>query len=288
MTYRLLNDIDFEGVDCSKLEQIKENDKFNDIFDGEGHTILHLAPKTQWGTTGLFAKIGISGILKNIHIKSCNSRFDKSPSSKQGAGILAGINYGIITNCSVENGVLNSTEQSTPTGGIVGYSYGDIINCSTTDMTIKGKDNFCGGIVGVSQGNIINCFSANNNIAGTGSNGGISGESIPNPTTAIYNCYVYALQIKKLKGGLFYGTATNSTVIHCFYPSASFALIGSGSNNQATNNQIFQSDFTYDSTPIYQLLNEWINSQAPILYPNFTFTHWTDGGNDLPAIFLKQ
>lgn len=286
-TYYLLNDIDFEGVDCTELEQIKENDKFNDIFDGQGHTIFNLTPKTKWGTTGLFAKIGTSSILKNIHIKSCNSTFDKSLSSKQGAGILVGINYGIIINCSVENGVLNSTEQQTPTGGIVGYSYGNIVNCSAKDMTIQGNNNFCGGIVGISQGNIINCFSANNNIAGTGSNGGICGKSIPNLTTSIYNCYVYALQIKKLKGGLFYGTATNSTVAHCFHPNTSLALIGSGSSNQVTNNYIFLSDFTYNSIPIYQLLNEWIDSQAHILYPNFTFTHWTDGGSDLPAIFLK-
>lgn len=292
-TYRLLGNIDFAGVDCTELEQIKENKTFEDIFDGQGYTISNLTPKSGWGTTGLFAKIGTNGVVKNIHMKSCSTTLSTNPKSGTAAGILAGVNKGIIANCSIEDSELNTIAQGTPTGGLVGYSYGTIINCSIKKTTLKSKNFACGGIAGNSQGNIINCFSANNSITGTGTDtnsGGICGRSEFEIPTTITNCYVYALQVRKVNGGLFYGIAKNSIIDHCFYTTGSTTyastFIGKGSNNQTENNFLYQPEFTVNSIPIYQLLNEWITDTAPTLYPAFTFTHWTSGGKDLPAIFI--
>lgn len=294
-TYRLLGDIDFAGVDCAELEQIKEGNtsKFEDVFDGQGYTISNLTTKSGRGTTGLFARIGINGVVKNIHLKSCSTTLSTTPKSGTAAGILAGVNEGIIANCSIEDGELNTIAQGTPTGGVVGYSYGTIINCSVKKTTLKSKNFACGGIAGNSQGNIINCFSANNSITGTGTStnsGGICGRSEFEIPTTITNCYVYALQVRKVNGGLFYGIAKNSIINHCFYTTGSTTyastFIGKGSNNQTENNFLYQPDFTINSIPVYQLLNEWITDTAPTLYPTFTFTHWTSGGKDLPAIFI--
>lgn len=43
-----------------------------------------------------------------------------------------------------------------------------------------------------------------------------------------------------------------------------------------------------ENIPIYQLLNQWIDETAPTLYPDYTFTRWTDGGESLPAIFITD
>lgn len=265
-TYYLLNDIDFTGVDCTDLEQIGQltNKKyFSATFDGQGHNILHLTPKSGYGTTGLFSAIGTTGIVKNLHLKSCSVTIGTSPGSKSGAGILAGINMGIIINCSVKDGTINTTAQTTSTGGIAGECRsGSIINCFASNLNVT-SNNSCGGICGVSN-------------------------NISDITSIIENCYIHNLKVKKTNGELFYGRATNATVKNCFYNIAytSYAsqIIGSGSGNSQQNIYIYQSDFTYSGIPVYQLLNEWIEQTAPTLYPDHIFIRWTDGG-ELPAIF---
>lgn len=291
MTYRLLNDIDFEGVDCSKLEQIKENKEFNDIFDGQGYTISHFIPHSGNGTTGLFAKIGKTGIVKDLHMKSCSVTIGPKPGSKSGIGIIAGINMGIITNCSVKAGTLNGIAQPTTTGGIAGVSKGSIVNCLVANMKITSGENSCGAITGHSQGYILNCGSVNNKIESKTYYGGISGNSSSELPTYINNCYVYNITASKTNGGLFYGTAKNSTYSHSFYETSKSNiqyLIKENNNNIKTNIFKYESDFTYNSIPIYQLLNQWIDETAPTLYPDYTFTRWTDGGENLPAIFVTE
>lgn len=291
MTYRLLNDIDFEGVDCSKLEQIKESDEFNDVFDGQGYTISHFIPHSGNGTTGLFAKIGKTGIVKNLHMKSCSITIGSKPGSKSGVGILAGLNIGVITNCSVKSGTLNAIAQPTTTGGIAGMSKGSIINCLVANMEITSGESSCGAITGYSQGYILNCGSVNNIMKSKSYYGGISGNSSSEIPTHIDNCYVYNITASKANGGLFYGTAKQSVYSNSFYETSKSNikyLIKDGTNNTKTNIFKYESDFTYNSIPVYQLLNQWIDETAPTLYPDYTFTRWTDGGESLPAVFVTE
>ena len=289
-TYYLLNDIDFKGVDCTNLEQIKDrSSKFKDIFDGKGHTISNFTPKTQNGTTGLFGVIDAVGIVKNLRLKSCNTTITKDCGT--GAGILVGACYGTLTNCSVEDSNIESTTKSIIMGGLVGELRGGRI----TDCLVKHTNIFTitvgGGITGSSYGTILNCFSANNHIKGKDNSGGISGKSNTGLSTSIVNCYVYANTFLTAKSGLFFGVATASTVKQCFYFPQS-ALIGSGTsstNNMVPENSLYNSDFTDESNiPIHQLLNQWIDEKAPKLYPDYTFTRWTDGGESLPAVFVTE
>lgn len=289
-TYYLLNDIDFEGVDCTKLEQIKDrSSKFKDIFNGQGHTISNLTPKTQNGTTGLFGVIDAVGIVKNLHLKSCNTTITKDCGT--GAGILVGACYGTLTNCSVEDSSIESTTKSITMGGLVGeLRGGGIINCLVQHTNIS-TITVGGGITGSSYGTILNCFSANNYIKGKDNNGGISGKSNNGLSTTIVNCYVYTNTFLTAKSGLFFGVATISTVKQCFYFPQS-ALIGSGTsstNNMVSENSLYNSDFTDENNiPIHQLLNQWIDETAPTLYPDLNFTRWTDGKENLPAVFVLE
>ena len=282
MTYRLLNDIDFEGVVCTDLEQIKDRDsRFKDIFDGQGHTISNLTPKTKNGTTGLFGAIDTEGIIKNLHLKSCNATITKKGGT--GSGILAGACYGTLSNCSLEKSSINS-QVSTDTGGLLGtLRGGTIINCHVQNSKILSNSSTVGGITGISYGTILNCFSANNTIKSNSNYiGGISGKSITDITT-IANCYVYSNALpSNNRSGLFFGAAKKSKITHCFYFSQA-SLIGKtdSSDNTISDNSYFTDE---NKNQICPLLNQWIEDNAGISYPNLTFTSW-ESSNDFPAIF---
>lgn len=292
-TYRLLNDIDFEGVNCSMLEHIgNNNNHFNDIFDGQGHTISNLTLKSASMTTGIFGHVGSTGIVKDLHVKSCNATITGSSSS--GAGVIAGINLGVILNCSVEDCTLTST-QNILLGGIAGSSQNAIINCQVQNSVLY-SPNSTGGIAGNSSGIVLNCFSAYNKIE-TKSNygGGISGISISAPTT-FSNCYVHDNTLKQSNSyGLIAGAAKSSTITHCYYYSSkTMGLTGSNANtskNELSDNISYKSNFTdtANGIPIYELLNQWIDTKAPTLYPDITFLRWDkDEENNLPAIFIDR
>lgn len=290
-TYYLLNDIDFTGVDCKNLKPIKDRySKFQDVFDGKGHTISHLTPKAAYGVTGLFGWIDTNGTIKNLHLKSCKATITEDCGT--GTALLAGACYGTISNCSIEGCTL-STEKSTPMGGLVGALYGGtLINCSVQQTKLSSIIS-AGGIVGYSYGKIINCFSSNNTIEGRDNSGGISGKADNGKPTILANCYVHSNRFSFAESGLFLGVATHATLTGCFYSSASsWPLIGGGTgskDNVTSENMPYTAAFTdAEDTPVYQLLNRWIDETAPTLYPEHTFTRWTDGGESLPAVFVHK
>lgn len=304
MTYRLLNDIDFEGVDCTNLEHVgsylpNDGPHFSGIFDGQGYIISNLTPVTKWATTGLFGAIDRNSIIKNLHVKSCNVSITKnSNSTAQGTSILVGYNKGKILNCSVEDCKItaNPTDrnQSAYTGGVAGTSTGQIINCYVKNINIdysnKSKINAkpAGGLAGSSQGLILNCYSTNNIIKNRGSyNGGICGEV--SKAAHIENCYVYSIDQVATKG-LLAGKADNSFFSHNCYYNTTVQLIGQNTQaNQISENIKYTNTFTDEAgIPIYQLLNQWIDETAPTLYPNYTFIRWTDGNESLPAVFVTE
>ncbi len=301
-TYRLLGDIDFTGVDCAELEQIgyaKTDSYFSDIFDGQGYTLSNMQLKPYWGTTGVFGAISTNGIIKNLHVKSCNVNITKqSDSTKEGTSILVGRNSGKILDCSIKdcNITANPTKsnQAAPTGGLAGNSTGEIINCHVNNINIHIKyesktitKQEAGGLIGFCQGVILNCYSANNTIRNQESyTGGICGKT---STAHIENCYIYSLDIVKNKGGLFVGTSANSNFTHNCYYGVTIPIIGRVNGDQTSRNIQYTNDFTDASnTPVYQLLNQWITDIASTLYPDYTFTSWTSGGKDFPAIFIER
>ena len=303
-TYYLLNDIDFKDVDCTELKQIgyaQTNYYFSQTFDGQNHTLYNIPINSSNGTTGVFGAVNITGIVKNLHIESSKvSITSKSKSTAEGTSILVGRNKGKILNCCVKECQIaanpTKTNQSANTGGIAGTSTGEITNCYVTNTQIiydansKIKAGPAGGIAGSSQaqGLIANCYSANNIIKNRESyNGGICGKA--SDGAHIENCYVYNIDLITTKG-LFAGIAANSFFIHNYYDNAKITFIGKNDDgNQLSKNAQYTGTFmNKENIPIYQLLNQWINETAPTLYPGYPFTRWTDGGENLPAVFISE
>lgn len=289
-TYYLLNDIDFKGVDCSKLEYVggwSNRDRiFRDIFDGRGHKISNLILKPFNGHAGLFGKTGSSSIISNLHMESCSAYIkanDKSASS--GIGTIASFNLGTIINCSVKNCFIMS-EQEVDTGGLVGCSKQAIINCKVENTNISSKY-YTGGLAGNACGIILNSFAANDTVKSTSNySGGLIGRSFPSMTVIMANCYVHAITLPSIQRGALIGNSNQYHINNLFYPISSPNPIG---NIKTTVTGASPYHFTNETKDaIYQLLNQWIDETAPTLYPDYTFTRWTDGGESLPAIFITD
>lgn len=125
--------------------------EFAGIFDGRGHTVSGLFINKTGSTDfvyGLFDTVNASGTIQNVNISNSYIRGAKY------IGAIAGVNYGIISNCTNAGTVRGSVE----VGGICGLNYGMITNCGNTG-TVKAKENV-GGVCGKSTdgGVISNSF----------------------------------------------------------------------------------------------------------------------------------
>lgn len=283
--YYLLNDIELTEEECNSLETIgyNKNKSFSNTFDGLGHTIYNLKFKAQNGFGGFFGKTEATSIIKNLTISNGSGAVKKGD-HESGIGFIAGQCYGTISNCHVINSTLTD-EESVYTGGIAGYTIGKIINCSVTNTTLDSSIASLGFITGyLNKGKIINSYSFKNTIKGkTNSRGGITGYST---SSIITNCYVYKNsyndQIKNK--GLIIGSATNTTVEYCYYnPSTTIDIIYNMPNNCTMNsNYEISTSFTSTekNTPVYQLLNQWIEEQTTY---NDTFRQWTTAADGSPC-----
>lgn len=283
MTYRLLADINFEGVDCTELSYIGHSDQpFGDIFDGEGHTISNLEVIVYDGTTGLFGVINPSSTIQNLHLDNCCTPTIKK-SSSQGAGLLVGLCYGTVTNCSVTHGSITD-EIASPTGGLVGtINGGTVSNCYVTNTTIS-SIGYTGCIAAriFNGGNIINTYSSlnTNSTPNTTHSGGFCGQ-IKNGS--IINCYVYKISQSSNYKGQLVGYAETCTLSHCYYNLSEEKrplIYQEKGTNVCESSEQFTSDFVASSTStsIVKLLNEWIAEKA--------YTSWKeDESGTLPAIF---
>jgi hypothetical protein len=127
--------------------------------------------KENGNNTGLFATLAEGAEVRNLKIAdSCVY------TSGSNAGVIAGENYGKITNVSVSAGL---TSKASCLGAIAGKNYGEI-SCSASCGIVEG--NFCvGGIAGANFGTISYSYTANDGIIsyinGTSKVGGIAGEN---------------------------------------------------------------------------------------------------------------
>ena len=279
MVYKLFNDIELTEEDCNRLEPIGDHMDipFQDIFDGNGHTISNLRFKTYNGYGGLFGKIDSNAIIKNLNINNCLGTINVGDNSS-GIGIIAGRCYGTISNCHVTHSTLSNND-SFYTGGISGYSNGNIINCSVKNTTLETSLGSLGIITGcLYEGNVMNSYSCNNTVnSKTAHNGGICGYA---QNGTISNCYVYAnIDVR----GHIVGTGSNATITYCHLDQLPLIKDNTGGCSFGKNYQ-YTTKFTATSnnTPIYQLLNQWIESQGT---DKTSYIQWKKDSS-LPAIFV--
>ena len=280
MVYSLLNDIVLSEDDCDKLEPIgyHTNHPFIHTFDGKGHTISNLRIKSNDGYAGLFGNISSTAIIKNLNINNFLGLNDLEDNCSD-LGIITGRCNGTITNCHITNSLLSS-KNSTYTGGISGYTKGQIINCSVKNTTIEVPLGSSGVITGyLHAGKVLNSYSYNNTISQkTSHNGGICGYS---QNGIITNCYIYSN--KNVKGQII-GTGENATVTFCYCDKTPLYNSKTGTCT-FEKNYLYTTSFTATSnnTPIYQLLNQWIESANT---ESSAYIHW-EKDSTLPAVFIS-
>ncbi len=122
---------------------------FGGIFEGNGHKISNLRIETVGSDTGLFRYIREGAEVRNL---SVSGRVQPEGSQSR-VGILAGVNYGKIRNCSVAGSVTGDEA----VGGIAGANEasGEIRQCSSAAVVTGNHKT--GGICGENSGVLNNC-----------------------------------------------------------------------------------------------------------------------------------
>ncbi len=173
--YRLLNDIDMEGITYKGAVIAYNNGTsegfigtpFTGTFDGCGYAIKNLTISGSNNFIGMWGQIGTNGKIKNLRIIDCNI------SGNSRGGGLVGHNLGTITSSCITGNVVGNY----CTGGLIGLNGGTISNCYATG-TVLGTGNYCGGLCGYNYGTIISShttsvISGNSYVSGLcGGNGG--------------------------------------------------------------------------------------------------------------------
>lgn len=141
-------DIDMNGQAWTSVgSSMSSNEGYSGDFDGNGKTITNLTVSGT-GNVGFFG--GLAQRAKVYDLKFLKATIKGDGSSY--AGVVAGANFGIIDNCSVNNSEVSGSNNA---GAITGNNSVQINNCNVQDVTING--NYVGGIAGVNHGKIEYC-----------------------------------------------------------------------------------------------------------------------------------
>ena len=150
-TFKLVNDIDMEGIDWTPIYWWPTNSDGNSAgtFDGDGHTIRNLTIDAERkAQQGLFGQAVIG--IKNLTVENATIN-----NAGNFTGAIAGNLYGDLENCKVSHIFIRSYDYTTanpPTvirvGGMVGiHNNGFMKNCTAEDVNVKGYHSV-GGLTG--------------------------------------------------------------------------------------------------------------------------------------------
>lgn len=261
--YRLLNDIDLDGVDLSSYPPLGATSDFNDIVNGMGHTIRNLNRDDEY--SGLVQFLGVKGIIKNLTLENSQITLNKTTKSDY-RGLLIGRNRGAISNCHVILGNIKTPSANVYIIGLIaGKSEGLIINSSSSGTMEYGSD--LGGCVGIVEGgSIINCAVTEVRFTKKASYcGGLMGECNQG---YIYNSWV---KVKSMNSstthiGMIAAKTTNTVFDSCARNESS--KYESIENKSVNSSQIYIYNSNYETTltdgtivPLTQLLNAWAANQ---------------------------
>ncbi len=172
---KLIANINLQGATYNN--SIINREVFAGTLDGNGYTISNavIQETAGAGSTGFFTEITGSAIVKNLSLRSITVKRTNNSSSRY-IGVLAGINYGRIYNCWVDNSKVesNNVRISGPSyyqcyiGGMAGSNSGNIRNSMVSYFShveynfevqgIYGRNIVyaIGGFVGISNGSLAN------------------------------------------------------------------------------------------------------------------------------------
>ncbi len=110
--------------------------KFEEVFDGQGHTIANLYVNRKESYQGLFGAVGREGVVKNIKLENVDV------ASYDYVGALVGANYGTVSNSHSAGSVRGAMA----IGGLVGFNIETVID-SSSSVSVRGNTRV-GGLVG--------------------------------------------------------------------------------------------------------------------------------------------
>lgn len=270
--FKLYNDLSFTDEEADKIAVIEE---FNDIFDGNNHTISNLKIKTRYRAN--FCLIDKNnGEIKNLTIDKCTFNYPEFNNASAGC-LFVNHNYGIIDNFHLINGLINmkTDEERKTFGGLSFLNKGTIVNSSISNLILGSNNAILGIFVYLNNGNILNCRINNN---------------INKNTTSKYSAcisrfntgYLYNILITEYKSS-YYGICYdnkgifNHCIIHKNYVDNG-KLYYKNPYSQSCTYETF-SDIEVDKENLANLLNSWIEENQSN-YPNITFRKWTTNPTD--------
>jgi len=220
---------------------------YNGVFDGNNYSVSGVyINNDSLDTVGLFGYCGDTAIIKNLTV--VNSYIV----GRKWLGGIAGYFGGTISNCSVNEVLVETNNLESCVGGIIGnLDSGKINKCFTIDSDISGI-NYVGGIVGTSYGGVIeNCYNTSL-VQGNQSVGGIVGQI---GYSKIYNSfnteYINKDQNNKINIGSICGNYYDTCeILNCYYLENTYEVGIHESNyyfeiTKITNEQLKSGEITY-------------------------------------------
>lgn len=264
--FNLYKDLNFTDKESALINRIKE---FNDIFDGNNHSIKNLTIPNKYNTyIGLFERTSVNSYIKNLTLVNCRI-IDNNYGN---CALLAGLNNGIIENCHVAGGSITNTKDIR-FAGFTFHNMGYLINSSISGVNVGYTIGTLGYLTFQNNKDIINCRVTND------LNKYPSGATCSVITTInhgnLYNVFVekyipssYGVCYKNESSGQFY-----NCIIPNYYSSR---YIKENNNpNASPSTGIYFYEYTAEEyQTIADKLNNWIDNEGKNNYSQFTFRRW--------------
>ena len=237
--YVVTNDIDITGLAFKPIGNYSND--FSGSFDGGGYNIVGMkVVSTSYSYVGFFGVIGENGVVQNVNFVSSNVSVNYS--SWLYAGVVAGINKGFISDCSIDGRVVASS-QTTYSGLVAGYNTvtGYVGYCAVNgNLTTS----YCGGgIIGYNSGAVSDCYingnvvvnKASSSLNASGWAGGITGIAaedsiiIHSSSSGIVSININepAMQVSLRAGGIA-GTSKSNAIIDLCSSSSDILATATG------------------------------------------------------------
>ena len=160
--YKVTQDINFGNASWMPIAGA-----FNGYIDGDGHRLSNIRISKSAASSidtdvnlGLFEVIGSGGYIYNLHFKDCQITYGEQHGGKGNisAGILCGVNYGTIDNCTFAVINVSVERAGSNIGAICGASTSRMENCVLVSLHILGCGNV-GGMAGYlsSSATVVSC-----------------------------------------------------------------------------------------------------------------------------------
>ena len=211
----------------------------------------------------------LPGGMADVLVENCHNHgnIDANPITNfmfNVAGIVAS-NMGVVRRCSNSGNItsLAGAKLFWQMGGIVAANNGQVLECYNTGAMNGGTN--IGGIVafgsGVSETLVKDCYNVGEILATTVSSGGIIGSTgnTAQTRTTVLNCYSIGSKSAE-SGGLFGTLQSNASLIIRFCASSLAKMVGSGSNNFASDTEQLENG------------DRWKNFSADDMKKKETFT----------------